>query len=91
MKEANNQNRHIDLSPSNEHHSQEEEDMCCSEFEENEKYRSKKQVKSRSGQMLQSNEAYLDDVGIPQNNRRVTRWQLRDRVLTPENLPVLKR
>ncbi len=67
--------------------------MCFSEFDENEKYRSKKQVKSRSGQMLQSNEAYLDDdVGMPQNNRRVTRWQqLRDRVLTPENLPVLKR
>ena len=41
--------------------------------------------------MLQSNEACLEDVGIPQNNRRVTRWQLRDRVLTPENLPVLKR
>ena len=41
--------------------------------------------------MPESNEALLDDVGLPQNNRRVTRWQLRDRVLTPENLPVMKR
>ena len=68
--------------------SSDEDVIGCNEFDEPV---SKHRGLNKEGSFNASNEAYIEDIKMAKHNRRVTRWQRGDRVLTPENLPVLKR